>query len=186
MSNLPADCLNEIFIYLEDKDTLRSCLLVNRLWCQVSVRILWTSIQNYNTLITCLPMESKEILCKNKITISNSTSKPPLFNYVAFIKCLSINEIFNNILRKSITSQGFDDVKYKIVTQEIFKMFMNQISLKKLDCYSHPSIDTISNIPFTTYPGAIDSLKNLSELICDSDYSSELFYQISQISFNIR
>ena len=52
MSKLPADCLNGVFEYLEeDEATLRSCLLVNRLWCEVSVRILWRSIKNYNTLI---------------------------------------------------------------------------------------------------------------------------------------
>src|SRR6266498_1163692 len=92
---LPADCLNEIFKQLEkDKVTLHSCLLVNRLWCEVSVPILWTSIQNYNTLIAFLPNESKEILYKNEIIISTSTSKPPLFNYVKFIKNLSIDEIY--------------------------------------------------------------------------------------------
>src|SRR6266542_1072884 len=90
---LPADCLNEIFEHLEDKVTLHSCLLVNLLWCEVSVRILWKSIWNYNTLIACLPSESKEILLKNEIIISTPILKPPLFNYVTFIKCLSIVEI---------------------------------------------------------------------------------------------
>ncbi len=37
---LHADCLNKIFESLEDKVDLYSCLLVNRLWCKVSVRIL--------------------------------------------------------------------------------------------------------------------------------------------------
>ena len=61
MSQLPADCLNEIFEYLEDdKFTLYSCILVNRLWCEVSVRILWKNVYNYNkrtynTLISFLP-----------------------------------------------------------------------------------------------------------------------------------
>ena len=129
---LPADCLNEIFEYLEDKD-LHSCLLVNRLWCEVSVQILWTSIQNYNTLIACLPNESKEILYKNEIFISTPTSKSPLFSYVSFINSLSMDEIDigieNLINHLSITSQIFNNYKC-IVTQEIFKMFMNQISLK--------------------------------------------------------
>jgi hypothetical protein len=41
MSQLPADCLNEIFENLENEIlTLHSCLLVNRLWCEVSIRIL--------------------------------------------------------------------------------------------------------------------------------------------------
>jgi len=68
------DCLNEIFEYLErNRTTLHSCLLVNRLWCEVSVRILWRDICNIkyyfcrfslpfevaksiiNSLIACLP-----------------------------------------------------------------------------------------------------------------------------------
>src|SRR5438105_1207395 len=79
MARLPADCLNEIFENLkEDKITLHSCLLVNRLWCEVSVRILWRDILNFIystpyehkqrvksavliTLIACLPSESKEL-----------------------------------------------------------------------------------------------------------------------------
>src|SRR6266498_5076409 len=71
MSQLNADCLNEIFEYLgDDRSTLYSCILVNRLWCEVSVRIFWRNILNYSTsnfstFIACLPKESKEILCNN-------------------------------------------------------------------------------------------------------------------------
>src|SRR6266496_2288781 len=99
MSQLPADCLNEIFEYLEDdKFTLYSCILVNRLWCEVSVRILWRNVFNfnkrtYNTLISCLPNESKEIMSKNGIIISTQTSKLPIFNYASFCKALSINQV---------------------------------------------------------------------------------------------
>src|SRR5215210_4317097 len=100
MSKLPVDCLNEIFECLEeDKITLHSCLLVNRLWCEVSVRILWTSVWNYDTLIAYLPNESKEILYKNGIIPSIPTSKPPLFNYIEFIKNLEIDDIIRNILK---------------------------------------------------------------------------------------
>src|SRR3990170_243392 len=97
---LPVDCLNEIFEYLEDFEgqvDLRSCLLVNRLWCEISAQILWKNIQNYNTLMACLPNESKEILHKYEIIISTPTSKPPLFNYVTFIKTLSIREIYRKV-----------------------------------------------------------------------------------------
>ena len=87
MSTLPADCLNDIFEYLEeDEVTLRSCLLVNRLWCETSVSILWRNIRNYKTLIACLPNESKEILSKNGIIASTAASKPPMFNYFSFVK----------------------------------------------------------------------------------------------------
>src|SRR5919206_501558 len=103
MSQLPVDCLNEIFEYLEyDKVTLFSCLLVNRLWCEIAVGILWRDSREYNdttfiTLIACLPNESKEILRNNGIIISAPTSKPPMFNYAAFCKMLSITGISCNI-----------------------------------------------------------------------------------------
>ncbi len=199
---LPTDCLNEIFKYLKDKVDLHSCLLTNRLWCEVSVQILWKNIQNYNTLIACLPNESKKLLYKNKIIILTSTSKPPLFNYVTFIKKISINQICDKIInllenRQSITSEGFD--KIALVTQEIFKMLMNQ-TLKKLNFFefyksrhlsngsryfSNSSI-YFSNIPFTIYPGAIECLRNLSKFKCGSDLSSEFFCQISQICHNLQ
>src|SRR5436190_449280 len=124
MSQLPADCLNEIFEYLEeDEFTLHSCLLVNRLWCEASVRILWRIIRNYNTLITCLPNESKEILFNNGIT-SALTSKSPIFNYASFCKVLSIHQVNYKIEQflnqQHISSQSLNDNLYT-VTQEIFK-----------------------------------------------------------------
>ena len=168
MSQLPADCLNEIFEYLEeDKATLRSCLLVNRLWCEVSVRILWRSIRNYNTLITCLPNESKEILSKNGIV--TSTLAAPTFNYPSFCKVLSVREVNNNI------GLLFKNQK-SIVTQEIFKLLINQISsLKKLKIYSCLRVFTRS----ITFPEASDCLKDLTELHCSSDIYPEFFCKLS-------
>src|ERR1044072_1005381 len=98
MSQLHADCLGEIFEYLEeDKINLLSCLLVNRLWCEVSVRILWTSVWNCKTLMACLPNKSKEILYKEKMI---TTLKSPLFNYIAFIKNLDIDKIIRKVVFK--------------------------------------------------------------------------------------
>src|SRR5436305_8360914 len=129
MLQFPFDCLNEIFEYLDDlevdKVTLHSCLLVNRLWCEVSVRILWRSIRNYNTLIACLPNESKEILYKNGIiTTSTSTSNNPMFNYPSFCKALSVYQIKKEIgkLLKNQQSISSLDLKNIIVIQEIFKL----------------------------------------------------------------
>ena len=126
MSQLPVDCLNEIFECLEeDKVTLYSCLLVNRLWCEVSVRILWTSVWNYDTLIACLPNESKEILRINRIIVPTPTLKPPLFNYIEFIKNLEIDNVIKNILENyRITSLNLNYQKY-IVVQEIYKLLGN-------------------------------------------------------------
>src|SRR6266536_4109097 len=143
------DCLNEIFECLEeDKPSLHSCLLVNRHWCKISVRILWRNIWDSNhilrskrlfsTLIACLPNESKELLIKNEIFISTPTSKPPLFNYASFCKVLLIcviGDIIGKVLRNG---SSYTDLCLKerqcLVANEVVKMFTNQISsLKKLN-----------------------------------------------------
>ncbi|RIA84331.1 hypothetical protein C1645_879991 [Glomus cerebriforme] len=195
---LPTDCLNEIFEHLEeDKITLHSCLLVDRLWCKISVRILWRNIWRYkytiayqyqlkvasailSTLIACLPNESKEILYKNKIFISTPTPNSPLFNYAGFCKVLSINEIrriINNVL------QFFDIDQKAITSKEVIKMFINQISsLKRLIYYTF--YNTIpNNISFPYFP---NYLVDLLELRCSSNINSEFFYYLSQICHNLQ
>jgi hypothetical protein len=178
---LPVDCLNDIFEHLKkDKVTLYSCLLVNRLWCKISVRILWRKVRNYNTLIDCLPNESKEILNNNGILILNY--KSPIFNYASFCKSLSVCEVHYNIrylLRKRyfIPVQNLD-VKNSIVSQEIFKLLLGQISsLRKVTFLGCP-LRHITK--FNSFSGASDSLKNLSELFCYSNICTEFFYQLSQ------
>ncbi|CAB4414020.1 unnamed protein product [Rhizophagus irregularis] len=187
MSHLPADCLNEIFECLnDDKNTLYSCLLVNRLWCQISVRILWRNVStsNFSTLIACLPEESKKFLDDNGIIISTPTSKFPTFNYATYFKILSVNEVYYKIneLIKNQQNISYYNIynKTHLVIQEIFKMFMKQISsLKRLEFLQN------SNINFILYPGSKDCLKNLTELHCSSNISSNFFYQLSQICHNI-
>jgi hypothetical protein len=199
---LLADCLNEIIEYLEeDRHTLHSCLLVNRLWCEISVKILWRNIWNFedlyqqhtetsifSTLFDCLPNESKELLYKNKIsisTISTYTSKQPLFNYATFCKVLSVYEIGRIVdtvfrYKPCITALSIKERNY-LITNEIIKMFANQIhSLKRLSCY-HYYFHT-QNFSFPCFPGA----KDLSELRCCSCLPSNFFYQLSQICHNIQ
>ncbi|CAG8488259.1 1771_t:CDS:1 [Funneliformis mosseae] len=177
---LPADCLNDIFSHLDVK-SLSNCTFVNWLWCEISVRLLWASIRNFNTLIACLPNKSKEILYRNEIIISTPTSRHPLFNYVKFVREFSIKEICEGIsyLLKNDPSQVFHDSKNIILAQEIFKMFMSQNSLKKFHFY--PNLNYIPDIPFVTYPGAKNCLKNLSELTCGSSINPKYFYQLSQL-----
>ena len=183
MSQLPADCLDEIFEYLEGDDaTLSSCLLVNRLWCGISVKILWRNIRNYNTLIACLPNDSKEILSKNGIVISTSALRPPMFNYASFCKALSIYEV-NSKIKELLNNQypQYSSDNQSIVTREIFKFLMNQISLRKLYLYYSP------NIPkFTMFLGTKDCLKGLTELYCNSNIHPEFFYHLSQMCRNIQ
>src|SRR6266542_541507 len=169
---LPADCLNEIFEYLEeDKVTLHSCILVNRLWCEVSIRILWRNVWSFHrldvpsqilqTLIGCLPNESKDLLYRNGIFITTSAWKPSLFNYVSFCKILSIHKI-DLMIRQALGKQQ-SIISQHLILQEILKMFMKQISsLKSLNYdYDLGISNPAQNVLFTDFPGAKRCLNNL-------------------------
>jgi hypothetical protein len=188
-SQLFTDCISEILEQLtRSKRTLCSCLLVNRLWCEISVKILWRNVWNYDsrnisTLIACLPDESKEILDRNGIIIPLPTSKPPLFNYASFCKVLSDEHIkcsIEHLLKKHLLT--LSDTNVKIIAQELNKLFMRQISsLRTL----HVDVSSM-NIIFTSYPGSKECLENLSELCCRSNFHREFFLQLSQICHNIQ
>ncbi len=177
MSQLPTECLNEIFEYFEcSTSTLYSCSLVNRHWYEVSIRILWRNIQNSRTIIACLPDESKEILLKNKII--TSTLKTPLVNYVKFIKNLSIydiNYIIKSVLQNfhSITPQSLNHKKY-IVAKEIYKLFMNQTTLKRLYL---KSFEKNRNSKYNVYflPWSKRLFKESLKFLLSFRYSSRIF-----------
>src|ERR1044071_5295964 len=86
---------------------------------EVSVRVLWKSIQNHHPLIACLPNESKDILFKNGIMISTPTSRPPSFNYAAFIKNLSMGKMIMEIIK---IHEHNDEERLTMLVQEILKM----------------------------------------------------------------
>ncbi|GBB98650.1 hypothetical protein RclHR1_03290008 [Rhizophagus clarus] len=192
---LLADCLDEIFEYLEeDRLTLHSCLLVNRLWCKLTVRILWRNIWNFkskicqlkaassilSTLIACLPNESKELLHKNDIFISPPTPKPPLFNYATYCKVLSTYGI-DKIVDKVLNDKSLLNYRRSLVANEVFKLFTSQISsLKKLVYHRNGRYHI--NFSFNYFPGA----KDLSELHCESDLPSNFLYQLSQVCHNLQ
>ncbi|CAB5385047.1 unnamed protein product [Rhizophagus irregularis] len=174
-SQLPTDCLNEIFEHLEnDTITLHSCLL-------------YISLSIISTLFNCLPKESKDLLHKNGICFITLIQKPLLFNYPSFCKAISIskiNHMIENVLRSQqlITSRDLNHSEL-LISHEILKMFMNQISsLKSLE---HSS-GYANRIKFIYSPGAKICLPNLVELKCHANIYPEFFYQILQICHNIQ
>ncbi|GES91930.1 hypothetical protein GLOIN_2v1531016 [Rhizophagus clarus] len=148
----------------------------NRLWCEISVRILWRNIvykdiQSFendklfvvvvssilNTLFTCLPNESKELLYQNEIFISTPISKQPLFNYATFCKAFSIYEI--NRMVDNVFRPNF---------------FFEKIILLPL------SFSYYFSFPY--FPG----VRDLSELHCCSCLPSNFFHQLSQLCQNLQ
>ncbi|POG66676.1 hypothetical protein GLOIN_2v1780322 [Rhizophagus irregularis DAOM 181602=DAOM 197198] len=80
MTELNIDCLNLIFNELrKDKETLYSCLLVNKRWCLLVVPILWEKHTRYiyheaekkfhNIILSSLSSSSKQFLGDNRIII---------------------------------------------------------------------------------------------------------------------
>ncbi|RIA90186.1 hypothetical protein C1645_823686 [Glomus cerebriforme] len=202
---LTTDCLNEIFEYLNDKKTLHSCLLVNRLFCKISIRILWRDIFNIkyttaykhipkvssailSTLVACLSNESKELLFKNGIFISTPTSKPPLFNYPKFCKVLSITRIcliIDDVLKDIPNNSLSLGDKNFLVTNEVIKMFMTQISSLKKLTFNDDNYMIFPNEITSYFSGVIDCLTDLSELRCNLRIPSEFFYRLSKICHNL-
>ena len=113
-----------------------------------------------------------------------------MFNYASFCKILSIYEV-RNMIEQLLKDQQFISWNLKnvvdILTQEILKLFVKQIPcLKKLEIvwcshgYAIPIIPDPLYSYITSYPGARDCFKNLSELHCNSDIDSEFFYHLSK------
>src|SRR6266498_743065 len=194
---LTVDCLNDIIEYLdEDKISLRSCLLVSRLWCTVTVRILWRNVWNIqyyhvplsiiSTIIACLPNESKNLLSINGISIPTPTTNLPPFDYISFIKVLCFRQI-ERIVEDALINQKINTSNNKyLVLKELLKAFMNQIPSLKVLHYNHNYSVTIRNIPFVSFPKAKDCLIDLLEFKSDLCIYPKHIYQLSQISHNIQ
>ncbi|CAI2172749.1 1752_t:CDS:1 [Funneliformis geosporum] len=188
---LPSVCLNEIFEHLDDDiTTLHSTLLTNHHFCGIVVSILWRDIwrfynrygMNYirnslsilSTLISCLPTVSRCLLQINGVNLTAPTSKSPSFNYISFIKVLSlfrIDQLIEDVVinQRINTTQSLDYNKH-LIAQELLKSFMKDIpSLKSLDLCCDFSTRIVQNVPFSNFPGATSCLADLSNLKCSSN-----------------
>src|SRR6266496_4313124 len=103
MPNLNKDVLFLIFEELwEDSKSLFSCLMVNRIWCETVIPILWRNPWHFNIEYSKLFMIitfylPHEILKKQEIEPPSVSCKSQLFDYLSY--CRSINvEIINNII----------------------------------------------------------------------------------------
>src|ERR1051325_4106409 len=114
MNKLNIDCLVLIFNQA-DKNSLYSCLLVNKEWCSVVVPILWKKFSWYvdynydivsrlkrrpfNTILSCLPTSSKQLLSDNDVQLpSTILLRSPLFDYINFCE-FPRDRIINQIIK---------------------------------------------------------------------------------------
>src|SRR5437016_5601860 len=181
MSKLNKDTLFLIFEELQDDSkSLFSCLMVNRLWCETVIPILWRNPWNYTInynnkhslyyIITFyLPNDIKEFLTGQGIQLPSILHQSLLFDYLSFCRSINVKTI------NSVISIG-STLAYNqfLLQQEFYSHFMRKCpELKYLDMKS------IKHQIFY-FPEAKACLESLCELICDTSIDSSYFYGLAR------
>ena len=117
MSKLNKDILFLLFKELQsDSKSLFSCSLVNRLWCETAIQILWRNpwcYENdinyqkkgslYHIIISSLPNNVKEFLTNQGIKLfpTSTSYQSFLFDYLSF--CRSINMKVMKVIKNIVS-----------------------------------------------------------------------------------
>ncbi|EXX72960.1 uncharacterized protein OCT59_012785 [Rhizophagus irregularis] len=182
MSKLNKDILYLIFEeFQNDSKSLFSCLMVNRIWCETVIPILWRNPWCYDinyfsknyllAIITSyLSDDIKEYLTKQEIQLPLISYQPLLFDYLSF--CRSINVVTIRII--AFIGSSLDYNRF-LLQQEIYDLFMKKFpELKYLD------MKTIRHQIFY-FPQAKIRFESLCELECDTSIDSSYFYGLAQL-----
>jgi hypothetical protein len=187
MSKLNKDILFLIFEELqEDSKSLLSCLTVNRLWCEISISILWKNPWRYNInycnknllysiIIFYLPDDIKEFFIRQEILLPHISLQSLLFDYLSFCRSIDV-DILNTII-----SIETSDLYYQfLLQQEIFSLLMRK-------CPEFKSLNIISiKHQLFHFPEAKAHLESLCELKCDTSIDSSHFYGLARICQHIQ
>ncbi|UZO20257.1 uncharacterized protein OCT59_012683 [Rhizophagus irregularis] len=182
MAKLNKDILFLIFEELQvDSKSLFSCLMVNRIWCETVIPILWRNPwcydikyrnKNYLFIIIAsyLSDDIKEFLTRQGIQLSSVSFQPLLFDYLSFCRSINVNTL------NTITSIG-SSLAYNqfLLQQEFYCLFMKKFQeLKCLD------MNLIKHQIFYI-PEAKNRLESLCELKCDTSIDPSYFYGLARI-----
>ncbi|CAG8726922.1 19973_t:CDS:2 [Rhizophagus irregularis] len=182
MAKLNKDILLLIFEELQvDSKSLFSCLMVNKIWCETVIPILWRnpwcydikySNKNYLFMIIAsyLSDDIKEFLTRQGIQLPSVSFQPLLFDYLSF--CRSINVKTLNTITSIGSSLAYNQF---LLQQEFYCLFMKKFpELKCLD------MNLIKHQIFYI-PEAKNRLESLCELKCDTSIDPSYFYGLASI-----
>ncbi|RGB32910.1 hypothetical protein C1646_816374 [Rhizophagus diaphanus] len=184
MSKLNKDIHFLIFEELQDDSKyLFSCLMVNRIWCETVIPILWRNPWRYYAINYCkknslysiitsyLSNDIKEFLSKEGIKISGQSLA---FDYLSF--CRSINiKIIDDII-----SIGSSSAYNRFLLQEEIYSFL----IKKCPEIKYLNIRGTYEIVYP--PEAKARLESLCELTCDTLIDPRYFYRLAHICQQIQ
>ncbi|GBC10709.1 hypothetical protein RclHR1_09840005 [Rhizophagus clarus] len=176
--------------FQDDKKTLYSCLLVNKIWCEVTVPILWKNPwknpwkyishekerSHLNIIISHLSNETRNNL-RNKGIDLIAIQQKPLFNYISFCKYLNLS-CFDRII--SIIN-NFDKIKISIISNEILKLFINKNSR-----LTFLYIPRQCNYQIHLIPGVEQCFSELKFLQFDANIEQHILKGLVKISKSIK
>ncbi|GBC24617.2 hypothetical protein GLOIN_2v1881452 [Rhizophagus irregularis DAOM 181602=DAOM 197198] len=204
---LTIDCLEEIFSHLiDDKLTLFSCILVNSLWLNLCIPLLWNNPFDYSipqknqlrlirTYISCLSINDKQKLLKfylDPLKYSQiSLHHEPLFIYPKYLRGLNYNNFdsaiknycyWNRPLINPLTD-SLDELKF---SKEIRTLLHNNdyyIDNNEINEINSNNDNNNNDIPIMIT--GINTFTRLTTLDLSYMYSSEISKIIPQQISNI-
>ncbi|GBC28448.2 hypothetical protein GLOIN_2v1523303 [Rhizophagus irregularis DAOM 181602=DAOM 197198] len=196
---LPADCINDIFHFVEDRITLYSCLFVNHFCFHLIIPKLWSNPFSFTlptnklssiikTYIKCLPKDRiNYLLNENIITTDNSyLTTSSSIEYHKFLIDFEYVRILYSINCWYDENNNQKPETQEILTNEIFgNLFFNQINKMK-NIFFHINYHTmylindedIKFVDITSYGGSIEVLSQVQEF--------DIEYHFEQFDFNYK
>ncbi|GES93424.1 hypothetical protein GLOIN_2v1774203 [Rhizophagus clarus] len=184
-SYLPVECIREILEYLyDDTNSLYSCLLVNRNWCEITIPILWRnpfgrSLKStrckmlINTYVSRLKTEE---IPSELITIPNEVST---FNYATFLRVFDCEKILFAFHYWAISISSLRLFIFKLLIQHLIANSpkFDRIDFKKSMLFS----DNIF-----LFPGARRSFSKVRNCNFFGEYTKGLIDSCASVAKDIR
>ncbi|RGB39443.1 hypothetical protein C1646_754494 [Rhizophagus diaphanus] len=176
LGNLPELTSNIIQYLLDDTPTLLSCILVNRLWCNTTIPLLWKDPfsmkhpKNFHFIeIYLQKLNEKDKAQLNEYGINNNLfPSNTLFNYSNFIKCLNTQNICFTIVNWIKINKLFN-CSTGVIFLLLIKVFIeNEVKLHTFEIEIAYTFHNVNNVCFNSVfelilqnPKFISNIKNL-------------------------
>ncbi|PKC11078.1 hypothetical protein RhiirA5_497968 [Rhizophagus irregularis] len=192
MSKLNRDVLRLIIEELQDdRKTLYSFLLVNKIYCEIIVPILWKNPWKFMTkvkrkslskiIISHLSNETKNNLKNQEINIFKNSYQKPLFDYISFCRHLNLGEIKEIIYIIYSSNEVYEKSKILIIMNEILKLFFNENRK-----FTHLYIPKNFDYQIYHIPGARRHLSEIEFLSCNTSMNDNILIGLIDICKSIK
>ncbi|GBC07413.1 hypothetical protein RclHR1_07450001 [Rhizophagus clarus] len=188
MAKLNKDILLIIFEELqEDSKALFSSLMVNRIWCETAIPVLWRNPWSYSNInyknknylfiiITCYIYDNiKKFITEQGIQLPSGSNQSLIFDYLSFCRSVNVNAI------NSIISIGSSLPYNQFSMQKEFYSFI----MRKCHELKYLDMSSIKHQIFY-FPEAKARIESLCELKCDTSIDFSYFYGLSHFCQSIQ